>query len=210
VPVAALRGVDLRVETGEVVAVVGPSGCGKTTLLQIIAGIDRADAGLVLVAGVDLMAASQSDLDRFRREHVGMVLQSENLLATASARHQVALGLLARGRSWRTAKREAEPLLRAVGLGERLEHRPDELSGGEQQRVALARALAGEPRLVIADEPTGELDSATAAEVFALIAQQNRERGVTFVVASHDPLVMSFATRVVRLRDGRVEAVEHG
>jgi putative ABC transport system ATP-binding protein len=203
--VPALRGVELRVGAGEVVAVLGPSGCGKTTLLHIIAGLERADAGTVLVAGVDLSSASQGELDRFRREHVGMMLQSENLLSTATAVQQVALGLLARGRSWRRARQEAVPLLAAVGLAERLEHKPDELSGGEQQRVALARALAGGPRLVVADEPTGELDSATAREVLALMVGHNRDHGTTFVVATHDQLVVEFATRVVRIRDGRVE-----
>jgi putative ABC transport system ATP-binding protein len=205
VPVHALRGVDLQVHPGEIVALMGPSGCGKTTLLHIVGGLDRADAGIVMVAGTDLRLASQAELDRFRRQHVGMVLQSENLLSAATARDQVALGLLARGRGWRDARREALPLLEAVGLADRVGHRPDELSGGEQQRVALARALSGDARLILADEPTGELDSATAQGVLEVMVERNRTLGTTFLVATHDHQVMDYATRVVRLHDGRVE-----
>ena len=204
-PIEALRGVDLRVERGELVLLMGPSGCGKTTLLHLLGGLDRADTGDVHVAGVDLMAVSQADLDRFRQQHVGMMLQSDNLLSTATARDQVALQLLARGRTWRDARRDAMTLIAQMGLADRAHHRPDQLSGGEQQRVALARALAGGPELVLADEPTGELDSTTTLEVLALIERSNRELGCTFVIATHDPLLMSAATRVVQLRDGRVE-----
>ena len=134
-----------------------------------------------------------------------MMLQSDNLLANATARDQVALQLLARGASWRSARRDAASNLARFGLADRMRHRPAELSGGEQQRVALARALAGEPSLVLADEPTGELDSATTAAVISLIQRQHRESGCTFVIATHDPLLTEVATRVVRLRDGRVE-----
>jgi putative ABC transport system ATP-binding protein len=206
VPVRALRGVDLTVERGEIVVLIGPSGCGKTTLLHVIGGLDRADSGRVVVAGVDLAEASQGELDRFRREHVGMVLQSENLVSTATARDQVALGLLARGRPWRRARNDAMALLGDMGLTERAGHRPHELSGGEQQRVALARALGGIPDLVLADEPTGELDSATAAEITGCIVRQCSEHGTTFVIASHDRAFEQYASRVVRLRDGVVEA----
>jgi len=205
-PVLALRGVDLTVEPGELVLLMGPSGCGKTTLLHVLGGLDRADAGDVQVAGLDLQAASQRDLDRFRQRHVGVMLQADNLLSTATAGEQIALRLLARGDGWRPARAQARVLLAQVGLADREHHRPDQLSGGEQQRVALARALAGDPEVVLADEPTGELDSATTAEVLALIAARNRELGTTFVIATHDPLLASIATRVVRLRDGMVEA----
>lgn len=206
VPVHALRGVDLTVDAGEIVAVVGPSGCGKTTLLHVLGGLDRADTGTVVVAGVDLGQARQSELDRLRREKVGIVLQSENLLSTATARDQVAVGLLARGRSWREARRQAAELLGDVGVADRARHRPHELSGGEQQRVALARALGGGSTLVLADEPTGELDSSTTRAVLDLMVRRNRCHGTTFVIATHDPLVMEHATRIVRLHDGRVEA----
>ena len=209
-PVPALRGVDLQVAAGEIVLLMGPSGCGKTTLLHLLGGLDRADAGEITVAGVDLRNASQAQLDRFRQQHVGVMLQSDNLLSTATAREQVALQLLARGTPWRAALQTAEQLLTQVGLAERQRHRPANLSGGEQQRVALARALAGGPELVLADEPTGELDSVTAGEVMALVAAANRNHGTTFVIATHDPSLAAYASRVVHLRDGLVEAAAAG
>ena len=205
VQVPALRGVDLEVSAGEIVVLMGPSGCGKTTLLHLLAGLDAPDAGDLTVAGVDLCRAGQAALDRFRRDHVGVMLQSDNLISTATAREQVALQLLARGAGWRDALRSAELALAAVGLSHRLRHRPADLSGGEPQRVALARAIAGAPALVVADEPTGELDSATTRDVMDLVVRANREHGTTFVIATHDPVVADRATRVVRLRDGVVE-----
>ena len=205
VQVPALRGVDLEVSAGEIVVLMGPSGCGKTTLLHLLAGLDAPDAGDLTVAGVDLCRAGQTALDRFRRDHVGVMLQSDNLISTATAREQVSLQLLARGAGWRDALRSAELALAAVGLSHRLRHRPADLSGGEQQRVALARAIAGAPALVVADEPTGELDSATTRDVMDLVVRANREHGTTFVIATHDPVVADRATRVVRLRDGVVE-----
>ena len=205
-PVAALRGVDLEVAVGELVVLMGPSGCGKTTLLHVLGGLDRADSGAVTVAGVDLMAADQGDLDRLRQRHVGIMLQSDNLLSTATARDQVALRLLARGMGWRAARAESDRLLGLVGLADRLHHRPASLSGGEQQRVALARSLAGGPDLVLADEPTGELDSETTREMVELISRTNRELGCTFVIATHDPLLAEGVGRVVHMRDGQVVA----
>ena len=203
-PVPALRGVDLEVAAGELVVLMGPSGCGKTTLLHLLGGLDAADDGDITVAGVDLRRATQRELDRFRRDHVGVMLQSDNLLSTATAREQVALQLLARGTRWLDALDTADVLLADVGLAHRRRHRPADLSGGEQQRVALARALAGHPTLVLADEPTGELDSTTTGEVLALVTRANQLHGTTFVIATHDPLLAEIATRVVRLRDGVV------
>lgn len=203
-PVAALRGIDLDVVAGEIVVLMGPSGCGKSTLLHIVGGLDRADSGEVTVAGVDLCGASEADLDRFRQLHVGVMLQSDNLLSTATAVEQVALQLLARGWGWRTARSEAEGLLAEVGLAARAGHRPADLSGGEQQRVALARAMAGGPALVLADEPTGELDSATTTEMLQLIVAANHRHGSTFVVVTHDAQLASIASRVVHLLDGTV------
>ncbi len=203
-PVGALRGVDLTVAPGEVVVLMGPSGCGKTTLLHILGGLDRADGGDVMVAGLDLRSASESQLDRLRQREVGMVLQSDNLLSTANARDQVALRLLARGEGWRAARTEADRLLSLVGLADRVHHRPAQMSGGEQQRVAFARALAGGPRLILADEPTGELDSDTTRGILALIDITNRDLGCAFVIATHDPLLATASHRVVRMRDGSV------
>ena len=204
VPVHALRGIDLDVGDGEVVVLMGPSGCGKTTLLHILGGLDRADGGEVDVAGTDLTDAAQGALDRLRQRDVGIVLQSDNLLSTASARDQVALRLLARGEGWRAARAEADRLLSLVGLADRVHHRPAQLSGGEQQRVAFARALAGGPRLILADEPTGELDSDTTRGILALIDITNRDLGCAFVIATHDPLLATAGHRVVRMRDGSV------
>jgi len=203
-PVQALRGIDLDVHSGELVVLMGPSGCGKTTLLHLLGGLDRADDGEVRVAGHDLRTAPQGALDRLRQRDVGIVLQSDNLIATATARDQVALRLLARGDSWRAARHEAERLLSLVGLSARLQHRPAELSGGEQQRVALARALAGDPRLILADEPTGELDSDTTRGIITLLEITNRDLGCTMIIATHDPLFADGGRRVVRMRDGLV------
>ena len=200
----ALRGVGLEVEPGEVVALVGPSGCGKTTLLNLIAGVDRPDSGTLRVAGVDLIGASQRELDRYRRRTIGYVLQFFNLLPNLSARDNVALGLLARGRPWRQALAEAEPWLAAVGLEGRGAHRPRELSGGEQQRVAFARAVAGRPALVLADEPTGELDSIAAAGVMDVVGGLNASFRTTFLIATHDERVATRAHRVMHLEDGHV------
>jgi len=184
---------------------MGPSGCGKSTLLNLLGGLDRADRGTLTVAGTDLTAASERQLDAFRRAHVGYVLQFFNLLETATARDNVALGLLARGRGWDAARTEATEWLGAVGLADRAGHRPAELSGGEQQRVAIARAVAGQPSIVLADEPTGELDTGTGADVMAIVLDLNRRLGTTFVVATHDERVAQHATRVLGLRDGRFE-----
>ena len=203
-PVAALRGIDLEGAAGEIVVVMGPSGCGKSTLLHIVAGLDRADSGAVMVAGTDLRGATQAELDRFRQQHVGVMLQSDNLLSTATAVEQIALQLLARGWKWRAAHAEAFTLLAGVGLADRATHRPADLSGGEQQRVALARAMAGGPALVLADEPTGELDSATTEEMLRLIVAANERAGSTFLIATHDPQLASSAPRVVHVRDGTV------
>lgn len=200
--IEALRGVDLEVASGEMLVIMGPSGGGKSTLLHLIGGIDRPTSGKVVVAGQDLTAASQPELDGFRRAHIGIVFQFFNLLGTATARDNVALGLLARGLDWKSARGGAGELLGTVGLADRAGHRPAELSGGEQQRVAIARAIAGEPQLVLADEPTGDVDSSTARDLMELLVRLNHDLGSTFIIVTHNELLTRYATRVVVLRDG--------
>lgn len=200
--VQALRGIDLTVAPGEFVVVIGPSGGGKSTLLNLIGGLDRADSGRLCVAGLDLTGASQRRLDGFRRRHVGFVFQVFNLIATLDATDNVALAHLARGAGWREARRRASDLLGEFGLADRRGHRPGELSGGEAQRVAIARAVAAEPDLVLADEPTGDVDGETTVSIMSLLQGLNRDRGMTIVAVTHDPTVVPFATRVLTLRDG--------
>ena len=204
--VNALRSVDLTVEPGVLLAVHGRSGSGKTTLLNIIGGLDRADSGTAQVCGTDLMAASDSDLTSLRRTHLAFVFQGFGLLPvlTAAENVEVPLRLQRIERTERSSR--VEELLDLVGLTGRAHHRPDELSGGEQQRVAIARALAVSPELLIADEPTGQLDSRTGADITALIARLVRERSMAAVLATHDRSIITRADRAVALVDGHTVA----
>lgn len=195
-----LRGVDLTVATGEVVAVMGPSGAGKTTLLMLLAGLERADSGTVRVAGRDLTGLGEDALAAFRRDNIGIVFQGFHLVPAMTALENAALPLELAGR--RDAFDRAEAALTAVGLAGRLEHFPAQLSGGEQQRVALARALAPRPRLLLADEPTGNLDGETGGRVMDLLFSLSA--GTTLVLVTHDPGLAGRCGRVVRMRDGRV------
>ena len=204
--VDALRGVDLTVTRGEFVALVGPSGSGKSTVLNLVGGLDQPTSGQVWINGTELSASDERTLTRHRRQHVGFVFQSFNLLPRLTAKENVALPLMFSGVPEKERLARAEELLERVGLGPRLTHRPTQLSGGEQQRVAIARALVGEPALLLADEPTGNLDSATGAEIMRLLKALNQERGLTLLVVTHDPEIAAFATRTVRLRDGKVDA----
>jgi len=204
--VDALRGVDLTITRGEFVALVGPSGSGKSTVLNLIGGLDRPTDGEVWINGTELSASDERTLTRHRRQHVGFVFQSFNLLPRLTAEENVALPLMFSNVPERERGARARALLARVGLEQRLSHRPTQLSGGEQQRVAIARALVCEPALLLADEPTGNLDTATGAEIMALLKELNQERGLTLLVVTHDAEVAAFADRVVRLRDGRVEA----
>lgn len=198
--VTALDTVDLEIDRGDRVGLAGPSGSGKTTLLHLLAGVDTPTAGSVIVDGTDLGTLSAGERTRFRLETIGVVYQHFHLLESLSARANVALPLVERGVP-KTARRErAETLLEQVGLGERTGHRPTQLSGGEQQRVAIARALATDPALLVADEPTGELDSSTAKQVLEVLMAVGDDR--TVVIASHDEQALEYTNRVVRLADG--------
>jgi putative ABC transport system ATP-binding protein len=203
--VDALRGIDLSIARGEFVALVGPSGSGKSTVLNLIGGLDRPSSGQVWINGTELSGSDEETLTQHRRQHVGFVFQSFNLLPRLTALENVALPLMFSDVPERERQARARALLERVGLGHRLSHRPSELSGGEQQRVAIARALVSQPALLLADEPTGNLDTKTGAEIMALLKELNQEGGLTLVVVTHDPEVAAFADRVVKLRDGRVE-----
>lgn len=198
----ALDEVDVDIEAGEFVAIVGPSGCGKSTLLNMIAALDRPDDGTIVVAGHDL--TGRKDLDHFRREDVGLVFQLDNLLPTLTATENVEVAMFGRIGSRRRRRQRALELLDLVGLAGRAGERPPKLSGGERQRVAIARALTNDPPIILADEPTGRLDSHTSAQVMDLLEQLQREQGVTLVVVSHDPTVSSRADRILHMLDGHI------
>ena len=205
--VHAVRGVSLAIAAGEYVAVVGPSGCGKSTLLNLVGAVDRPTRGRVVIDGRDVGRLPDREATRFRLLNVGFVFQRFYLLPTLTALENVELPMAEAGVA-RAARRErAHELLSYVGLAARERHRPSQLSGGEQQRVAIARALANRPSLLLADEPTGELDARTGAEVIALFERLNGE-GMTIVVVTHDQELASAARRVVRMRDGRIEGDE--
>ncbi len=205
--VEALRGLDLKVMPGDFVAVMGPSGSGKTTLLNCLSGLDDIDEGTVLVEGIDIHRMSDAKRSKYRAKHMGFVFQSFNLIPVFSSVENVELPLLLAGVSPGEARAKAEATLDRVGLGHRRNHRPNELSGGEQQRVTIARALAGRPSLVWADEPTGNLDSETAGSIMDLLIELNRD-GLTLVLVTHDPAIGRMAGRLIKMRDGEVESTE--
>jgi putative ABC transport system ATP-binding protein len=201
-----LDSVDLTVEPGEFIAVLGPSGSGKSTLLALMAGLDRPTSGEVRIDGVPIHALSEDDLALLRRRKIGFVFQSFQLLGNLTARENVLLPIELLGRADPLAR--ADELLAAVGLADRGHHYPSQLSGGEQQRVALARAFASRPSILLADEPTGNLDGATGRRILELLAELRRNERTTLVLVTHDPAVAALADRLVHLRDGRVERQE--
>jgi len=202
--VEALRGIDLEIERGEMVAIVGPSGSGKTTLLNCLSGLDAFDGGKVIVAGQDLSAMSDRARTAYRRDHMGFVFQAFNLLPVLSAVENVEIPLLLQNLNSRDSRRRALEMLETLGLAHRANHRPDQLSGGEQQRVAVARALVHRPAVVWADEPTGNLDTEVTQVIVELLVRMNKE-GQTIVLVTHNPQVAERARRTLRMRDGRLE-----
>jgi putative ABC transport system ATP-binding protein len=203
-PIHAVDGVSLSIAAGELVALYGPSGSGKTTLLELIAGIRRPDRGTVLIEGRDIFSMSERERDEYRLRRLGIVGQPHQLIPGARAIENASLKLLLTGK--RTARLTIEPLLERLGLGERLRHRTEQLSMGERQRVMIARALALDPKLVLADEPTGSLDTQRTVEVLGLLRELCLERGAAVLLATHDPQAVEFADRVCELRDGHLRA----
>jgi putative ABC transport system ATP-binding protein len=197
-----LDGVSMRVNVGEVVCVIGPSGSGKSTLLNLIAGIDKPSSGEIRVAGVDIAQLTETELAAWRAEHVGFIFQFYNLMPVLSAFDNVELPLLLTSLSRRERRERVETGLALVGLTDRMEHYPNELSGGQQQRVAIARALITDPTLIVADEPTGDLDRTTAGEILDLLDRLNRELGKTILMVTHDPKAAERARRMIHLEKG--------
>jgi putative ABC transport system ATP-binding protein len=203
--VEALRGIDADIEAGELVMVMGPSGNGKTTMLNCLSGLDDIDAGTVLVDGIDIHALADAQRTEHRARRMGFVFQTFNLIAVFNAAENVELPLLVLGARAKEARRRAVAMLERVGLGDRVDHRPPELSGGEQQRVAIARALVAEPAIVWADEPTGNLDSQTASAVLDLLLEVHAA-GQTLVIVTHDATIGRRGERLLQVRDGRITA----
>jgi putative ABC transport system ATP-binding protein len=202
-----LKGISFQIMSGEFVSLVGPSGSGKSTLLGIIAGLDNPTTGQVLIDGVDITRMSEGKLATVRNRKIGMVFQAFNLIPTLTAQENVEIPLYV-GKHQGSPSARARTLLTLVGLGHRLDHRPGQLSGGEQQRVAIARALATDPALVIADEPTGNLDAKNGENVLKLIAELRQQTGKTFIIATHDPVVASHADRAIRIVDGKIAEID--
>ena len=208
IPVKALNGVDLEISEGEFTAIVGPSGSGKSTLLNIIGGLDYPTVGTVEIGGVEIAQLSESAMIDFRLHNIGFVFQSFNLIPVLTARENVEFIMLLQKVPKKMMLERSEQLLKDVGLGERLDSRPNELSGGQQQRVAVARALASKPKFILADEPTANLDSVSTSNLLDLMAKMNREENATFIFSTHDQRVIDKARRVITLEDGKIVSDE--
>ncbi len=203
--VEAINGIDLEIKQGEFIVILGPSGGGKSTLLNLMGGIDHPTAGTLSVNGFALETASEESLTSYRRNHIGFIFQFYNLLSSLNAVENVCMPLMAKGISFKLAKIKAVQLLTRMGLENRLRHRPSELSGGEQQRVAIARSIITGPELILADEPTGDLDSQNAQAIITLMHELNKQMGLTFVVATHNLRIADNADHVFELRDGKIQ-----
>jgi len=208
--VSALRGVTFEVEPGEFVAILGPSGSGKSTLLHVLGGLDRPEKGSVLIDGINISTLNDAKLAEVRLRKIGFVFQFFNLLPRLTALRNVELPLTLADVSEKESVKKATEMLELVGLKDRIDHRPTELSGGEQQRVAVARALINDPKIVLADEPTGNLDTKTGWEIVSLMKRLNAEKGQTFVVVTHDQGVAETANRILQLKDGVIQGVKKG
>ncbi len=202
--VQAVRGVDVSITEGEMIAIMGPSGCGKTTLLNVLSGIDQPNSGEVLIAGKPMYSVSDDLRTQMRAENLGFIFQDFNLLPVLSAVENVELPLLLLGKSANEARKTALEALDSVGLGDRSDHRPTELSGGQQQRVAVARAIVHHPKVVLCDEPTGNLDSATSKTVMELLKEINKKLGTTFLLVTHDKEIASKCSRIMQMDDGLI------
>lgn len=201
--VNALRGIDLTFKKGDFVVIAGPSGSGKTTLLNILGGLDRADSGEVMIDGKDITKLNEKELSLYRQKKVGFIFQSFNLLPVLNVYENIDYALFLKGDSTNIRKK-IDDILEAVGLSGYRNHRPTELSGGQRQRVAIARALITRPEIVIADEPTANLDSMTGSSIIDLMLDFNRNNGTTFIIATHDPMVMKHTNRTIYIKDGRI------
>lgn len=207
VSINALNGVDLTISRGELCCIIGRSGSGKSTLLNVLAGLEKPTSGEIVIARNHIEKMTQSELIMFRQKHVGFIFQSFNLMPYYTALENVALPMTFRGVSKRVREKKARAMLKAVGLGDHMNHKPTQMSGGQQQRVGIARALVSDPEIVFADEPTGNLDSRTSDEVMRLICNITREQGKTLVMVTHDPMMAAFADKTVDILDGLINDI---
>ena len=207
--IVALWDTNLNIPSGEFIVIIGPSGSGKSTLLHLLGGIDRPTKGELYVNGIDLIAANEAALTRFRRDNIGFIFQFYNLLPSLNALDNVILPLLAKGMSWKVSREYGSAMLKEVGLSHRQKHTPGQLSGGAQQRVAIARAMVVEPCVILADEPTGDLDSATSNSIIELMVELKKRLGVTFIVATHNLNLLKAATHSFELVDGHLASFSH-
>ena len=204
VDVPALKNASIEIDDGEIVCLAGPSGSGKSTLLNLLGGVDKPTSGKIIINGNDLTKMSENELSDFRLRNVGLIFQFFNLIPTLTAKENVEFPLVLANVPKTERDSRAVELLELVGLGHRVDHKPEELSGGEQQRVAIARSLANNPSIIIADEPTGDLDSDTSSKFMDLVEDLNKKRGQTFIISSHDSMIIERVPRVYRIRDGRI------